>query len=219
MPFKLTLFSRKLVASVVSSKSQLTRFDYAKYIVLFTLLLHSNTFAAEKKIDVLDKELKLVFTIKEPNVIEPRSLYKDIFFYPGDKVFINAGGCVQTGGLGRTWKRYVNPSGPKSDKFYHGLIHIPGSTNGTGLVRTKDVIGKEIKINDDLPGFDTSKLYLNLGYEDDKYSDNGYWGRSTIWRYDDGTEEQCKGEGNAYIEITIIRTKKPPIPFGKRTIK
>jgi hypothetical protein len=38
---------------------------------------------------------------------------------------------------------------------------------------------------------------LVLGYEDDGYSDNGYYA------HDDGTGNQCKGVGNAFVSLTI----------------
>jgi hypothetical protein len=46
-------------------------------------------------------------------------------------------------------------------------------------------------------GANTPDSYLTLGYSDDSYSDNGYWG------HDDGTENQCAGIGNAVLEIYI----------------
>src|SRR5438105_9059582 len=63
--------------------------------------------------------------IDEPNVTQRLTPYIDIAFQIGDSVTIDAGGCVQTGGIGPTWKRYVNPQGPNSDQLYHGLILIP----------------------------------------------------------------------------------------------
>jgi hypothetical protein len=55
-----------------------------------------------------------VWRITEPVVTQPTSEYPQIKFQPGDAVFVHAAGCVQTGGHGRTWKRYVDPSGPMS---------------------------------------------------------------------------------------------------------
>ena len=54
--------------------------------------------------------------IDEPNVKQKVTPYPQIKFRPGDKVTIQASGCVQTGGTGNTWKRYVNPSGPDADR-------------------------------------------------------------------------------------------------------
>src|SRR4051794_23874598 len=67
-----------------------------------------------------------VVRIDEPIVNQRLTEYRDITFQPGDVVTVNAGGCVQTGGHGKTWKRYVNPSGDNADRLYHGLIWIPG---------------------------------------------------------------------------------------------
>ncbi len=42
---------------------------------------------------------------------------------------------------------------------------------------------------------------LKLGYNDDDYTDNGYY------KKDNGTEDQCKGQPNAFVVITIKRSK------------
>src|SRR5262245_50328066 len=65
-------------------------------------------------------------TINQPVVNRPTADYKNVQFAPGDTVTVQAGGCVQTGGSGKTWKRYVDPQGVNSDRLYHGLIYIPG---------------------------------------------------------------------------------------------
>ena len=117
-----------------------------------------------------------------------------IQFKPGDQVTINAGGCVQTGGAGRTWKRYVDPRGANVDRLYHGLISLPGMPQ---LVRISDVIGRSLTIP---PLDEESHTYLRIGYEDEVYSDNGYYSR------DDGSEDQCKGVGNAFIEVKVTQS-------------
>jgi hypothetical protein len=40
-----------------------------------------------------------------------------------------------------------------------------------------------------------------LGYSDDDYSDNGYANRND----DNGTQDQCKGLGNAFVVVKIKR--------------
>lgn len=128
-------------------------------------------------------------------------------FQPFDTVTVNAGGCVQTGGKGKTWKRYVDPSGDNADRLYHGLISIPTET--TGLERIQSVMRRSpLTVKDVPPGTDPSTMVLKLGYEDDNYKDNGYW------RPDDGTRNQCKNVGNAFIELTITHHAQafnPPI--------
>src|SRR5262249_48838660 len=52
-------------------------------------------------------------TIEKPAVNAHETSYSNILFAPGDIVEVSADGCVQTGGHGATWKRYVNPSGPE----------------------------------------------------------------------------------------------------------
>jgi hypothetical protein len=52
-----------------------------------------------------------VWRIDHPDVSDPLSVYPAIPLKAGDRIKINAGGCVQTGGMGATWKLYTNPSG------------------------------------------------------------------------------------------------------------
>jgi hypothetical protein len=137
---------------------------------------------------------KTVVRIDEPDVSSASTAYPDIVFHEGDRVTIDAGGCVQTGGSGKTWKRYVDPSGPNSDHLYHGLIWIPAAT--AQMVRISTLIGHSVGVSSG--DVDTS-LILHLGYEDDDYHDNGYWG------HDDGTDDQCRGAsgGPAWVELSI----------------
>jgi hypothetical protein len=141
-----------------------------------------------------------IWRVDEPNVNQRESTYPDIQFQSGDTVqIIDAGGCCQTGGAGATWKRWVNPSGPNSGALYHGLIKIPGMA---GLTRVQDVGAQHIVVPDNVQG----DLSLHLGYEDDGYSDNGYWG------HDDGTENQCSGSVNAFIEMAIYHRGSIAVP-------
>ena len=140
---------------------------------------------------------QMVCRIDEPVVNQLSTDYHQVIFHAGDQVTVDAGGCVQTGGSSATWKRYVNPSGPNSNKWYWGTISIPGATQG--FVRISDILGKTLTVS---PGLPDSQLYLRLGYIDNHYADNGYWG------HDNGTENQCKGVGNAWVSLTINH----PIP-------
>jgi hypothetical protein len=156
--------------------------------------------------------------IVRPIVSRPEWVYQEIQFAPGDTVYINADGCVQTGGSGDTWKRYVNPSGDGSDHLYHGLVRIPtatlaGTDVGNSLTRIKNVVGRPLLVTGQ--GVPVSQLVLHLGYEDDGYGDNGYD------RPDNGTENQCKSEsgndgGPAHLTITICRTGGPCRPPNSR---
>jgi hypothetical protein len=148
-----------------------------------------------------------IYEILLPNVKRQTTPYEQIKLYRGDELRVGACGCVQTGGTGMTWKRYVNPGGPNSDKLYHGLIWVPKAAELklptspilTGFVRIEDLMaaqnrGFRLRIDID--------SYLILGYEDDDYSDNGYWG------HDDGTGGQCKDVGGATVTITIRHGRK-----------
>ena len=130
--------------------------------------------------------------IDRPDVTHATEPYPAVQFSPGDQVTVAAQGCVQTGGARKTWKGYVDPSGNNAGSHYHGLVSIPGATNG--LMRIKDAMGKT---------FTASAGILTLGYEDDHYGDNGYWS------HDNGTEDQCKNVGAASLDITITH---PSIP-------
>lgn len=124
--------------------------------------------------------------ISEPVVTQKTTGYP-ILFAPGNRVTVSASGCVQTGGSGLTWKRYVDPAGDNSDRLYHGLIELPGMP----LTRIQSVIGQTLTI----PAWG----FLTLGYEDDNYTDNGYT------KPDNGTGNQCKGIGPAQVTLTISR--------------
>src|SRR2546427_801266 len=83
--------------------------------------------------------------------------------------------------FGDAWKRYVDPSGDNAGSRYHGLIQLPGMPT---IVRIGSVLNRPIDIPA-FPGIESTPLVL--GYEDDNYSDNGYY------KHDDGTENQCRG--------------------------
>jgi len=146
---------------------------------------------------------KFVCTIVQPDVTHHETEYPKVQFAPNDIVEVTADGCVQTGGHGNTWKRYVNPSGPNSGNLYHGLIRIPTGTKDSALVRVQSVMYRPLLVKG--TGVPLSQLFLHLGYEDDGYSDNGYYS------HDDGTDGQCKTDvdpiagGPAYVTITICR--------------
>jgi hypothetical protein len=132
------------------------------------------------------------YHITEPVVSKSAIEIPSIQFRPGDKVRIDADGCANTGGTGKTWKRFVNPSGPNAERMYYGLIQLPSRENDT-LQKMQNVIGRTITITD--------AGTLVIGYEDDDYHDNGYDGRNN----DNGTDEQCRGLGNAFIDVTVNR--------------
>jgi hypothetical protein len=146
--------------------------------------------------------------IDRPYVSRRDTEYPQITFRAGDRVEVRAGGCVQTGGSGATWKLYVSPLGNNSDRLYHGLLWIPGVTGG-GLQRIAGLMSPKVfTIPSNLPPVTGSNIRLHLGYEDDDYGDNGYY------RHDDGNFNQCRGVGDAWVEITITHAAipVPPVP-------
>jgi len=140
--------------------------------------------------------------IDNPNVgADWTSFQQRVPVKPGDIVTVlNAGGCVQTGGSGPTWKRYVNPDASDEPNLYHGLVSIVpimpfshGSPPG-GMRRIMDMIG----VPNPVP-LNTINPQFYLGYEDGNYSDNGYWG------HDDGTNNQCANLYGAWVTVQIQR--------------
>jgi hypothetical protein len=142
----------------------------------------------------------ITWTINEPDVKKSSEAFYQIKFQKDDEIYVTAGGCNQTGGIGKTWKRYVNPSGDGNAYYYFAKIQIPGVTSG--LVRMEQFLNRNLIFT--LTPNESS--YLILGYADDNYSDNGYSG------HDDGTENQCKGVGNAWVTIVITHHATPPPP-------
>lgn len=75
------------------------------------------------------------------------------------------------------------------------------------MARIQGFIGRWLQLP---PTIDPSIAFLVLGYEDDQYDDNGYWG------HDDGTDGQCRqgsglDGGPAWVTIQIERgVVQPP---------
>lgn len=132
--------------------------------------------------------------ITEPNVTQHQTTYSTILFHPGSFVTVHAGGCVQSGGSGQTWHRYVDPSGPNADHLYHGLISYPGSG---GLVRFSPASQTTAGWTFQIPTNAQNNISLVLGFEDDNYGDNGYWGHDR----DNGPNGQCPVPGTQYAEL------------------
>jgi len=185
------------------------------YFIQPTHVEHSFTGATSTSSNLIHEVKNYSFTINQPPVNvssvtfdgrEGRAMY---LFQPGDIVTLKAGGCVQTGGKGKTWKRYVNPSGDNSDRLYFGLVNIPGVTGGLKPIRstggTFDGAHPDeytVTFSKPVPeGLPEQQRYLVLGYTDDAYQDNGYYA------HDDGNGDQCRScrLQNAWVTITITR--------------
>lgn len=148
--------------------------------------------------DVTNEDIETkVWRIDRPNVRVGDDPLPGITFRPGDTIRFNAGGCVQTGGLGQTWKAYVNPLGNNADHLYSGTIQISGvigsPTRIAGVIQNSPW---QVPLG--LTPQTQAQLFLHLGYQDDDYGDNGYW------NHDDGNPTQCAGTGPAWVEITVV---------------
>lgn len=135
--------------------------------------------------------------IDAPNVQQAETPYLQIKFKRGDIVTVSAGGCVQHGGPGKTWALYADPQKPNNSPYFYGQIRLPGMFT---MQKIKDVATSSYKVPVDAIG----DMFLKLGFTDFRYSDNGYWGRLG----DDGYNDQCKGEPNAWVEIAITSSQK-----------
>jgi hypothetical protein len=156
----------------------------------------------------------IVYRIDRPIVTQPSTVYPGITFRPGDTVTVTAGGCAQSGGIGKTWHRYVDPSGPESDEKYHGWIQVPSSQYLGGgpyggvwfsalPLPFTDTITTPEDPNCRLP----STLPLTLGFTDSQYDDNGYWS------HDDGPDGQCELVGDAWVVLVVQPGVPGPWPW------
>lgn len=158
-----------------------------------TFLLWTGVAHAAQRITVTPIGNDVQIRIDEPGVKTPVTPYPTIRFQAGDTISIEAGGCVQTGGIGQTWKRYVNPDIGLEPTLYHGMIFIPGAM--PGLSQLSSWVGKIVRIPDIVQ--QPNELYLRLGYTDDGYGDNGYYS------HDNGTDDQCTGFENINAWVTL----------------
>jgi hypothetical protein len=163
-------------------------------LMISAALLRPSSCAAAEQVVCQTSGSGQTCKITEPNVTQHQTPYPTILFHPGSFVTVHAGGCVQSGGSGQTWHRYVNPSGPNSDHLYHGLISYPGSG---GLVRFAAASQTTDGWTFQVPKNAQDNVSLILGFEDDNYSDNGYWGHDR----DNGPNGQCPTPGTPQAEI------------------
>ena len=137
-------------------------------------------------------------------------------FPAGSHVRIEANGCEQTGGSGETWKRYVNPDPPDGSSEFHGRVGIYAVSPGgpTTLANTRI-----LSIDASTYYRVTTPSYLQVGFEDDDYTDNNYdshddgngqcaW--NTTGSPVSGTFYSTWGYGGpAYILMTIVPNAAP----------
>ena len=106
------------------------------FLTIVTAGLGATSALCQTPIPVPAPDGETIWRIYSPDVKQARVQYPTVRFNKGDKVIVTGGGCVQTGGHGRTWKRYINPFGNNSDRLYHGRIWIPGATAGLRSLRS-----------------------------------------------------------------------------------
>ena len=146
-----------------------------------------------------------VWQITQPTVNAKQTDYPQITFSSGETVTVTASGCVQTGGHGETWKRYVDPAGSDSGTLYHGQLWIPGAMTGLQFFQPRQPAVYTIPAGAPLP---SNQNHLILGYTDNNYPDNGYASRNS----DNGNFNQCWGLGDAAVTIDIQSTAPTVAP-------
>jgi len=178
--------------------------------------------AGEGQISCHESEGTVTWTVTRPEVKRRITEYPEIEFHAGDIVTVSAGGCVDTGGAGKTLKQYVGPWGIDTDRLYHGLIWIPGAKVidgdrhlivpvGTSLVRLASITAgpngtppaQHLVVEKDFPeGVSHS---LHLGYEDDEYDDNSY---PPIGQpHGERKGNNCSADPKDYAYVTIAITR------------
>ncbi|WP_217430930.1 Ca2+-dependent phosphoinositide-specific phospholipase C [Sphingomonas bacterium] len=137
-----------------------------------------------------------IYRIDQLEVTQPLTAYPGVVLRQGDVLHVAAGGCVQTGGSGLTWKRFVDPTGANAERIYSGTLEIAGATP-LPRGRIANWIGVPIAVT-------AAAATLQIGYQDDGYGDNGYD------HPDPGTDGQCVGQGPAWVTITVAKGAPPP---------
>jgi hypothetical protein len=199
---------------IVSGKRPTTMILMAAVLTIAAVLLRPTECSAQERVVCQTSGSTQTCTITEPNVTQHQTTYPTILFHPGSFVTVHAGGCVQSGGSGQTWHRYVDPSGPDADHLYHGLISFPGSG---GLIRfspaSQTTAGWTFQLAKNAP----DNVSLSLGFEDQDgdYGDNGYWGHDR----DNGPNGQCPVPGTQFADLgkpawvtIVISTTGTPTP-------
>jgi len=151
-----------------------------------------------------------VWRIDRPNVWQETTPYPNIKFRPGDRVSFNAGGCAQTGRSGASWDEYLWPQGDDAPTYYAGTAYIQGVTGSSGRRIGSLLSCQPFLVTAPHPG-EPPDRFLSLGYEDNNYSDNGYW------KHDNGQRDQCKNVGPAWVEVTVVSQVRGGTPVTQGT--
>ena len=166
--------------------------------------------------------------IDRPDVSKRLTEYPQITFDRGDSVLVSASGCVNVGINKPDWRRFVDPSGNNTDRFYHGLIWIPGARIphdpqllvtpvGTGPVPIASVAGSSDDPSRaewlivDVP--EKTKSTLRLGYEVDYR--HPLLPRADPYSGMPPNTGQCKGRDDASVTV-IIKPGPPPTDLSGR---
>ncbi len=160
-----------------------------------TVLFGSAAVAAPHLTTSINADGSTTYRIDQPEVAHPLTAYPGVALRQGNLVHVAAGGCVQTGGSGKTWKRFADPTGDSAERLYSGTLAIAGAAPSPHG-RIANWLGVPIAIT-------APTATLEIGYQDDSYSDNGYASP------DPGTDDQCVGQGPAWVTVTVTKGAPP----------
>ena len=153
--------------------------------------------AAPKLTQTQNPDGSTTYRIDQPTVDAASTIYPRVVLRRGDLVRISAGGCVQTGGHGKTWRRFVAPTGTDAERLYSGTIDINGAQPAPHG-RLAEWIGVPFGIVADTGT-------VAVGYEDLNYGDNGYANP------DAGLGDQCLGQPPAWIAFNVTQGAPPTL--------
>lgn len=140
--------------------------------------------------------------VQYPEVRQQMTLYPEIPIGQGDLLDVQAQGCAQRGGHGKTWANYPTPVGENSDKWYAGVLWIRAVTPTSTDLFPQHRFLPNLQITE-LTIPPNSKAEIRIGYQDNDYSDNGYYAP------DPGIDNQCLNTTEADVTFDIIRSGLP----------
>lgn len=167
-------------------------------------------------------ERRVVCTIQNPVVTKRLTQYASVRFQPGDTIRISARGCVNTfqlrkalnaattrpPNIAQTWRRYVTPLGPESQRLYFGTLFIPGVTASSEPIRSvtasngaarEDIVIPRQRLSSDATSGNAGDVPLMLGYVDRP----GVYFLHSYREFNAGWLDQCSAPRDTEVVVTV----------------